>query len=83
MHAPNPNPQPRTSTPQVVKQPAFHRRLKAEMDLIEGVEVEETIAFIQARPHWRRIGVALVSHSGGCIGGRLGGCGLFEWAATG
>lgn len=32
---------------EVVKQPSFHRRLKAEMDLVEGVEVEETVSYIQ------------------------------------
>jgi hypothetical protein len=31
----------------VVKQPSFHRRLKAELDLVEGVEVEEAVAYIQ------------------------------------
>ena len=35
---------------QVVKQPAFHRRLRAEADLAEGVEVEEAVAYVQARP---------------------------------
>lgn len=34
---------------QVVKQPGFHRRLKAEMDLVEGVELEESIGYILVR----------------------------------
>jgi hypothetical protein len=46
---PTPTPHPPPPTPQAVKQPSFHKRLRVEADLLEGLDVEEAITYVLVR----------------------------------
>ncbi len=36
-----------------VKQPLFHERLKRELEVVEGYDLDGAVAFTEVRPHFR------------------------------